>query len=202
MLSVRFLFLFVACFGVADAHNHVYSEDSVCGTPDFEPALTKRIMDIQEKKKKTFQTRILPANITIDTYFCVVTDYGGVGDVQDSVLKKQITVLNQNFANSGSRFRFQLKGALREVLPFSSTSNIPLDSYVTQLAMACRQGGLDALNIFIVPYIQSFGNGEVLGVTYSFFQTGVSYADGVYMLTSNLPVSYNNIIGINSVRRS
>jgi hypothetical protein len=146
----------------------------------------KRITDIQVKKKaRAYQARVA-TSVTVDTYFVVLTDTSGYPSVPDSQLAQQVAVLNQHYANSESIFQFQIQGATTR-LTKSDALTANLTEYLDSITFNYRRGGLDALNIFVVPLIQFAGNEEFIGYTFRFFTEGVTYRDGVFIVYDVLP---------------
>lgn len=93
------------------------------------------------------------AGATIPVYVHVMRDSAGGGDVSDSAIQQQVDVLNRSFAGQKSAtatdtgFRFTLAGIDR----FNNTS-WHQDKQSSSYRRQTRQGGADALNIWLVDF--------------------------------------------------
>ncbi|MEN8705575.1 MAG: zinc metalloprotease [Nocardioides marinisabuli] len=93
------------------------------------------------------------AGATIPVYVHVMRDSAGGGDVSDSAISQQVDVLNRSFAGQKSAtatdtgFRFTLAGIDR----FNNTS-WHQDKQSSSYRRQTRQGGADALNIWLVDF--------------------------------------------------
>ncbi|NYD58390.1 hypothetical protein BKA08_002628 [Nocardioides marinisabuli] len=93
------------------------------------------------------------AGATIPVYVHVMRDSAGGGDVSDSAISQQVDVLNRSFAGQKSAtatdtgFRFTLAGIDR----FDNTS-WHQDKQSSSYRRQTRQGGADALNIWLVDF--------------------------------------------------
>lgn len=93
------------------------------------------------------------AGATIPVYVHVMRDSAGGGDVSDSAISQQVDVLNRSFAGQKSAtatdtgFRFTLAGIDR----YDNTS-WHQDKQSSSYRRQTRQGGADALNIWLVDF--------------------------------------------------
>jgi hypothetical protein len=135
------------------------------------------------------------ASSTIPVYFHVVSKDSTTagGNVPDSQIASQISVLNQDYAGSG--LTFTLAGTTRTVNSNWFNTVGPDSSLQTTMKSQLRQGGVNALNVYTVGFVSGSGAG-LLG--YSTFPSDYSSNptdDGVVMLFSSVPggttTSYN-----------
>ncbi|KAI0761713.1 metalloprotease [Irpex lacteus] len=127
------------------------------------------------------------ASSTIPVYFHVISKDSTTagGNVPDSQLANQITVLNQDYAGSG--LTFTLAGTTRTVNSQWFNQVGPDSSLQTTMKSQLRQGGVNALNVYTVGFVSGSGAG-LLG--YSTFPSDYSSDptdDGVVMLFSSVP---------------
>ncbi|KAI0093402.1 Metalloprotease [Irpex rosettiformis] len=127
------------------------------------------------------------ASATIPVYFHVVSMDSTIsgGNVPDSQIASQISVLNQDY--SGSGLTFTLAGTTRTVNSQWFNQVGPSSSLQTTMKTQLRQGGSNALNVYTVGFVSGSGAG-LLG--YSTFPSSYSSAptdDGVVMLFSSVP---------------
>ncbi|KAF9471844.1 metalloprotease [Pholiota conissans] len=146
---------------------------------------------IAEAKFKTEQvapiTAATAAAKTISVYFHVVSSGSSPsqGNVPDSQIANQISVLNSNYASTG--WSFVLANTTRTVSSSWFTSAGPSTSQQTAMKNALRQGGAAVLNVYTVGF-QSSATSGLLG--YATFPSSYSSApkdDGVVILYSSLP---------------
>jgi Pregnancy-associated plasma protein-A len=81
---------------------------------------------------------------TVPTWIHVVSPDGVVGNVKDSVIQRQMQVLNANFAGTG--FTFVLAGVTRTVNEAWYLLNSTGDEQ--EMKKALRRGGADTLNVY------------------------------------------------------
>jgi hypothetical protein len=125
--------------------------------------------------------------VTINVYFHVIAaSAGGAGDVPQSMIDAQITVLNNAFAGTPSGaptpFRFALAGVTRT---YNSTwfGMGPGTSAEAQAKAALKVGGANTLNI----YSANPGGGLLGWATFPWDYTRAPSQDGVVLLYSSLP---------------
>jgi hypothetical protein len=93
------------------------------------------------------------SSATVPVYVHVMAASDGTGDVTDAQITQQVAVLNETFAGGESAdaadtgFRFELAGVDR----FYNDS-WHLDHGTTKYRKATRQGGADALNVWLVDF--------------------------------------------------
>ncbi|KAI0347508.1 metalloprotease [Trametopsis cervina] len=135
-------------------------------------------------EKESFVKTGALAGVTIPVYFHVIskdTTTAG-GNVPDSQLASQITVLNQDYAGSG--LTFTLAGTTRTVNAQWFNSVDDTSSLQTTMKKQLRQGGVNALNVYTVGFTSS----SLLGYsTFPSSYSGNPTDDGVVMLYSSVP---------------
>jgi hypothetical protein len=128
--------------------------------------------------------RVSTAGATIGVYVHVMTSKSGAGDVSNSRITRQITVLNQTYSGRDADhpggvdtgFRFKLAGTDRHA---NTTWHTDGDSEAYRAQT--RKGGRDALNIWLV----DFG---YLGIaTFPWDDAGAAGIDGIRVQFSSLP---------------
>jgi hypothetical protein len=113
----------------------------------------ERDMDRRLAARGTSGRAAAQAGGTIPVYVHVMRDSAGGGDVSDSRIQQQIDVLNRSFAGQKSAtaadtgFRFTLAGIDR----YDNTS-WHQDKQSSSYRRQTRQGGADALNIWLVDF--------------------------------------------------
>ena len=122
--------------------------------------------------------------VQVPLYFHVINRGSGIsnGDVPDSMIKAQVRVLNEGFANSG--FQFTLEGVDRTTNP-AWYDMLPGTAAELEAKTALRKGGNNALNI----YTAGLG-GSLLGYAYfpNILESPTYRAlDGVVVLYASLP---------------
>ncbi|MGW0501788.1 zinc metalloprotease [Micromonospora sp. NPDC003241] len=145
---------------------------------------------LQERAKRvgqrTLSTQAAAASVTIPVVVHVIrrdTTRAG-GNIPDSLIQSQITVLNQSFAGStggaATAFAFQLQSINR----VTNTSWYPIRQGSTaerQMKTQLRQGTKGTLNI----YLGALSNGLLGWATFP--QTTLNVMDGVVVLSESLP---------------
>ncbi len=115
--------------------------------------------------------------VSIPIYYHIITN-GSQGAVTTSQLNQQTNILNAAYASAG--FSFYQAGV-------NTTNNANWytmsGSYETQAKSALRQGGADALNI----YIAGIGGGLLGWATFPWWYAGDPTDDGVVILNQSLP---------------
>jgi hypothetical protein len=81
---------------------------------------------------------------TVPVWFHVVSPDGKIGNVKDSVIARQLQVLNANFAGTG--FTYQLAGVTRTVN--ESWYLLKSTSDEQEMKKALRRGGAETLNVY------------------------------------------------------
>jgi hypothetical protein len=121
-----------------------------------------------------FEPKIVP------TYFHIITNQLGQGDVNDTIVQQQMEVLNKGFLNTGLQF---------ELVQVDRTANDawyatgPRTPSQTAMKQALRQGGPDALNI----YTANLAGGLLGWATFPWSYPNNPQDDGVVVLTDSLP---------------
>lgn len=114
---------------------------------------------------------------SIPVYYHIITN-GSQGAVSQSQLNSQTSILNAAFGGAG--FSFYQAGV-------TTTNNANWytmsGSYETQAKTALRQGGSDALNV----YIAGIGGGLLGWATFPWWYAGDPSDDGVVILNESLP---------------
>ncbi|KAM5443364.1 hypothetical protein MferCBS31731_001685 [Microsporum ferrugineum] len=118
------------------------------------------------------------ANITVETYFHVITA-GSKGEINDDTLKQQLAVLNQSYGPAGIGFK---------LMDVSRTDNAKWASGGDETGMkkSLRKGGYSALNVYFAPNLE----GGLLGFCY-FPKANPSandkLVDGCVILSGSVP---------------
>ena len=122
--------------------------------------------------------RTLAAVVNIPVYVHVIRDGNGAGDVSNSAISSQITVLNNAY---GGSYSFTL--AATDRTNNSSWYTCTGGSCESQMKGALRQGSADDLNV----YLNNMGQGLLGWATFpSSYQSSPSM-DGVVVLSDSLP---------------
>ncbi|MGH3331494.1 MAG: zinc metalloprotease [Nocardioidaceae bacterium] len=152
------------CF---DAESVVGAAAGARGAGDGARGLDHRDISLREQHAIAEQTRLALARkgttpaeaaadfsgATIPVYVHVMRDKAGNGDVTDSQISQQITVLNRTFGGQESSsaadtgFTFTLAGTYRY-----NNDQWHKDRKSTQYRSQTRKGGADALNIWLVDF--------------------------------------------------
>jgi hypothetical protein len=125
------------------------------------------------------------ATRTIPVHFHVITS-GGQGDVPNSMLDAQITVLNNSYSGKtgGAATAFAFTRASVERTANNSWYTVtPGSTAETQMKNALRLGGAGDLNI----YLANIGGGLLGWATFPQDYTRSPKMDGVVILTQSLP---------------
>jgi len=127
------------------------------------------------------------AQATLNVFFHVISKDSTLagGNVPDSQLTSQISVMNKAYAGSG--ITWTLAGTTRTVNADWFNNAGPDTSQQTSMKNSLRQGGAADLNVYTVGFTSGAGAG-LLG--YSTFPSSYSSAakdDGVVMLFSSVP---------------
>ena len=133
-------------------------------------AKTDRILDRMPKAKKKQTT----AAASIPVYVHVMRDAAGNGDVTDTQINQQISVLNSSYG--ATEFSFSLAGVDRY-----NNSTWHRDRQSATYRSQTRQGGANALNIWLVDF-------EYLGIaTFPWDYSSEGDIDGIRVQYSSLP---------------
>lgn len=127
-----------------------------------------------------------PEIIEIDTYFHVITDTDGSGDISDETIAEQLKVLNDSYSGAtggvATPFRFKLVETDRTANE-SWYRMSPGSSGETEAKAALRKGGANVLNV----YTAQPGGGLLGWATFPFWYADNPSDDGVVCLVSSLP---------------
>ncbi|KAK7047766.1 hypothetical protein VNI00_006094 [Paramarasmius palmivorus] len=128
----------------------------VCGT-EFTPVLQKRMNAGREIGKLNYDQR-MDGSTTVQIYLHIISANETVegGNIPDDKIATQIDVLNASFKPSGFSFVSKTLRTVNETWYFNATQ---LSKYETEMKAALRQGGKDALNVYIV----GLTNEDILG---------------------------------------
>ena len=119
---------------------------------------------------------------TIDVYFHVINKGSGIanGDIPDSMINSQISVLNAAFGATGWTFRLVATDRTTNATWYNLNEG---SSAETQMKNALRRGTADDLNI----YSANLGGGLLGWATFPSWYAGNPKDDGVVVLYSSLP---------------
>lgn len=174
-------FTWMAASGPSTAQGPSESLGKKCGTTDLP------LSDLLEAEKflEAMGTGQSDASITVPVYVHVIMSTSGDGNVSNTMINAQISVLNQAYAgNTGgaaTAFSFQLVSIDR------TTNNAwysctPGSSAETQMKNALRQGGASSLNLYTT------GGGGYLGwATFPSSYSSAPKKDGVVCMDQSLP---------------
>ncbi|KAF5359435.1 hypothetical protein D9756_003472 [Leucocoprinus leucothites] len=141
--------------------------------------------DFAAKKVEAPEVGIFAA--TIPVYFHVIqkdTSLAG-GNVPDSQLNAQISVMNQAYAGSGLTFSLAGIDHTTNANWFNQVG--PSSSLQTQMKSSLRKGGVNALNVYTVGFVSGSGAGLLGYSTFPSSYSGNPTDDGVVMLYSSVP---------------
>jgi hypothetical protein len=135
--------------------------------------------------KVTPSAQIAAAPISI--YFHVVSQDSTLagGNIPDSQIAAQVTVMNQDYASTG--LSWVLAGTTRTVNSDWFNNAGPSSSQQTAMKNALRQGGANALNVYSVGFTSGSGAGLLGYSTFPSSYSGAPKDDGVVMLFSSVP---------------
>jgi hypothetical protein len=156
----------------ARAPGSAYVHD-VTSDADLEPAT------VQARSRAASTARI--GDVAIPVYFHVINNGSGIanGNVPDSQIAAQISVLNAAYAGSTS---FTLAGTDRTTNATWYTAG-PGSAAESQMKSALRMGTADDLNL----YTSNPGGGLLGWATFPWSYAGAPSQDGVVVLFSSLP---------------
>ncbi len=162
----------------------VYPVHDRCGTP--EPTAQEAEAVQQALMGAAGQSR--QSTITIPVYVHVIRRGTGIsnGDIPDSWITSQISVLNNSFSGAtggtATPFRFQLVQITRTTNSTWYTAG-PGTTAQTQMKNTLRRGTADDLNF----YVNGVGGGLLGWATFPWSYTGNPKDDGVVCLNQSLP---------------
>ncbi|MFZ5438527.1 MAG: zinc metalloprotease [Myxococcota bacterium] len=164
--------------------------------PSFERCSTK---DLDEATKAAIELEIAPALAalkesrpgvklqgvtggTINVYWHVINNGSGIanGDIPDSQIASQISVLNAAYASTGWQFQLVSTDRTTNATWYTCTYGASCES---QMKNALRQGTADDLNI----YSNNMSGGLLGWATFPSSYTSAPKMDGVVLLYSSLP---------------
>ncbi len=153
-----------------------------CGTQDPDLATAMRV----ESELANFVQSRAPGDTTIPVYVHVITNTSNQGIPTATQINNQIAVLNQAYSGQtggyNTKFRFNLIST--DVTVNNSWYTVAYGSTAeTQMKAALRQGGKNALNI----YLANIGGGLLGWATFPWSYTSAPSKDGVVMLTASIP---------------
>ncbi|KAH8077877.1 Metalloprotease [Cristinia sonorae] len=124
---------------------------------------------------------------TIPVYFHVISADDSVegGNVPDSQIQEQVSVLNADYASAG--LSFDLVNITRLVNPEWFKGVGPDESSQTTMKSQLRQGGPDALNVYTVGFQSGSGEGLLGYATFPSDYESAPEDDGVVILYASLP---------------
>ncbi len=124
---------------------------------------------VSAKKKKAVAA-------TVPVYVHVMRDSAGNGDVTNQQINDQVAVLNSSYGGSGTGFSFSLAGVDRY-----NNDLWHRDQQSTQYRTQTRQGGANALNVWLVDF-------AYLGIaTFPWDYSSNPGVDGIRVQYSSLP---------------
>lgn len=164
-----------------------------CGTIHPDAIAMRKINNATRKRAR--QRRLSTANIAeavVPVYFHVITSKIGEGDVPDTVINSQVTILNAAYGSTGAGF-----GVRFDLVEVDRTTNNewyamrPGSIAEKEAKTALRKGGADALNL----YSANTGGGMLGWSTFPASYVSNPKDDGVVIFFSSLPggsaVPYN-----------
>lgn len=125
----------------------------------------------------------------IPTHVHIIRDANGAGDIPDSMVQAQMTVLNEAFAGGITSPAASVTSVQFQLIDIDRTSNaqwyhVTPDSAVeTQMKTALRKGDKRALNM----YFADIGDGLLGWATFPSSFNAFPKDDGVVILTQSLP---------------
>ncbi|OAL62908.1 metalloprotease [Trichophyton rubrum] len=136
---------FSVVFAAIAALSSVVTAERGCGAIPHKGFATE-LMEAMDNARASSFGNTTAANVTINTYFHVITD-GNKGQINNDTLQKQIEVLNKDY--SGTGFNFKLVGSER-------TNNAGWANGEDDFGMksSLRKGGYDTLNVYFVPMLR------------------------------------------------
>lgn len=153
-----------------------------CGTKDPDLSTAMRV----EKELANFTQTRAPGDTTIPVYVHVITNTSNQGIPTTTQINNQIAVLNDAYSGAtggyNTKFRFNLVSVDTTVNNTWYTVSYG-SAAETQMKAALRQGGKNALNI----YLANIGGGLLGWATFPWDYAANPSKDGVVMLTASIP---------------
>lgn len=158
--------------------------------------------DIIANEKYFQEHKVISANfsaaaVTLNVYFHVVskdTTLAG-GNVPDSQIARQISVINTAYGNSKTGISWILAGTTRTINVDWFNNAGPRTPQQTAMKKALRQGTAKDLNVYTVGFVSGSGAGLLGYATFPSSYSGNPTDDGVVVRYSTLPggttVPYN-----------
>ncbi|PAV21666.1 metalloprotease [Pyrrhoderma noxium] len=190
-MFIRHQFLTIILAAAASASpliNNSTRNISRCGTTVSDEKVSQSEADFQARMALSQSTLSLAASsATISVYWNVISedDTTAGGNIPDSQIASQISVLNQDYADTG--LTFVLSKTIRTTNSDWFNNVGPDDDLQTDMKTQLRQGGAADLNLYSVGFKSGSGEG-LLG--YSTFPSDYESNpddDGVVFLFSSVP---------------
>ncbi|KAF9496076.1 metalloprotease [Pleurotus eryngii] len=156
-----------------------------CGTFISPENLIAAEADFQAKKVAPGEIGLFAATIPI--YFHVISSGSAVsqGNIPDSQIQSQVTVMNRAFASAG--ITWSLAGIDRTVNTNWFNTAGPGNSAQNSMKSSLRRGGANALNVYTVGFNSGAGAGLLGYATFPSSYSSSPTDDGVVMLFSSVP---------------
>ncbi|KAI0723039.1 metalloprotease [Earliella scabrosa] len=171
---------------------------SVASTVLANPAITTRscgttITDEKILAHEThFKANVVKTNATaataiVNVYWHVISQDSTLqgGNIPDSMIADQITVMNQDYASAGLQFVLKNTSRITNWNWFNQVG--PSSSYQTQMKQQLRQGGAADLNVYTVGFTSGADAGLLGYSTFPADYASNSKDDGTVILFSSLP---------------
>ncbi|KAJ6570048.1 metalloprotease [Mycena vulgaris] len=136
---------------------------------------------------KVTSSSLVPLVATLKIFFHVISKDSTVagGNVPDSQIAAQVTVMNEAYAGSG--ITWVLGGTTRTVNAAWFNGVGPDSSLQTTMKNSLRTGGVADLNVYTVGFVSGSGAGLLGYSTFPSSYSGAPKDDGVVMLFSSTP---------------
>lgn len=157
-----------------------------CGTVISDAQLIAAEKHFQANKVEKVNSSVAAA-ATIPVYFHVISKDSTLagGNIPDSQIAAQITVMNQDYAGSG--ITWTLAGTTRTVNSQWFNQAGPDSSLQTTMKTQLRTGGVTAFNVYTVGFVSGSGSGLLGYSTFPSSYSGNPTDDGTVMLFSSVP---------------
>ena len=153
----------------------------VCGTRDLDDDTADAVEEYTRRKLESNPDGFLTAGRVIPVYFHVIRSSSGTqGNVPQSQIDSQMTILNNAFAGSSFSFTLVAVTYTNNDAWFTAGPNTNAERSMKQ---ALRQGGSNALNF----YTNNMGDGLLGWATFPSSYASNPLMDGVVVLYSSLP---------------
>jgi hypothetical protein len=147
-----------------------------CATPNLSPEEQMQVeMAISTKKPRPLGATL----VTIPVYVHVIRSSSGAGDVSDSRIASQISVLNAAYAPYNYQFSLVSTDRTNNSTWYTATGG----TAESQMKNALRKGSADDLNI----YLNNMGGGYLGWATFPSSYQSQPKMDGVVVLSASLP---------------